>query len=239
MVTYRFKKTKLIPKIVLGMSDQQLVTGLSIKISAYSQLNCDISLYHWTMATNLAWFSSVTHLATLLFLKEYMRKNRCLWYVRVLLMTGLAVMLGVAIVPTGTSGPHAPAALPAKYTFNTEDSIPSTMKEDYIVDYMAPMIVSEVILLGGLLVRLLEMPSATWWRSGGSSLKAVLERLWRNLLVWSCQKLQSSSKVAQALFIPLVVFSLAFFISVQAILDFFRADVSGVRAVPACHIYWV
>lgn len=61
-------------QVVLAMSDQQLVTGLSIMISAYSRLDCGISVYHWKLITTLAWFSSATHLATLLFLRQYMQK---------------------------------------------------------------------------------------------------------------------------------------------------------------------
>ena len=34
-------------KAVLILSDAQLVTGLAILISGYSQLNCGISAYHW------------------------------------------------------------------------------------------------------------------------------------------------------------------------------------------------
>lgn len=63
-------------QIVMAMSDQQLVTGLAIVISGYARLQCGISFYHWKLITMLAWFSSVVHLATLLFLQDYLQRNR-------------------------------------------------------------------------------------------------------------------------------------------------------------------
>lgn len=102
-------------KIVLAMSDQQLVTDVSVIINAYSHLRYGLSFYHWQMTTSLAWYSSATQLGTLLFLKQHLQRNRCLWYVRVFLMTGLAVMVAVAIVPTGIS--PASVVIPARCVF--------------------------------------------------------------------------------------------------------------------------
>lgn len=88
-------------QVVLAMSDQQLVTGLSIIISGYSRLHCgDLAHGDWRSVTQLAWFSSVTHLATLLFLRQHLQRRRWIMYVRVLLMAALAMMLAVAIVPS-------------------------------------------------------------------------------------------------------------------------------------------
>lgn len=97
------------------------------------------------------------------------------------------------------------------------------------------MMYSEVILLGGLSVRLIEM-STTIKRLWGGPPRDVLGRLWRRFLGRLCEKLQTSYTGTQAFFLPLVVFSLAFLISMQAVLDFFGTDtcgVSGTRAVCA------
>lgn len=83
------------------MSDAQIVTGLSILIGGYSQVNCGISIFHWHMVVRLAWFSSVTHLTTLTFLRRYMYNNRGIRIIRLFLMLILMLMLVVALILTG------------------------------------------------------------------------------------------------------------------------------------------
>lgn len=85
------------------MSDTQIVTGLSILASGFSQINCGLSILHWHMVVFLAWFSSVTHLTTLTFLRRYIHDNRGIRTLRLLLMMLLVVTLAVALVPTGGS----------------------------------------------------------------------------------------------------------------------------------------
>jgi hypothetical protein len=212
------------------MSDQQLVTGLSIMISAYSRLDCGISVYHWKLITTLAWFSSATHLATLLFLRQYMHRNRLLWYVRVLLMTGLVAMLAVAIVATGV---RVESPMPAKCAYDPAGYWMYTSDEDI------PMIISDVILLGGFLIRLAEMSSIVKRLSGGS-LRTAIGKPGRRALAWLCKRLGRSPRWVQALFIPLVPFSLAFLVMIQAVLDFLGSDICGVGNCPCyvCYMHW-
>lgn len=204
------------------MSDQQLVTGLSIIISGYSRLHCDISFYHWEMITLLAWFSSATHLATLLFLRRYLQRNRLVWYVRVFLMTSLVVMLAVAIVPTENMSIYLDQfKMPAWCAFSPTDP------EMMLGVNRVSMIYSEIILLGGLSIRLVEM-STTLKRLSGGSLKIALGRSSQRVLGRLCGKLQKSHKGPQALLVPLVVFSLTFLISMENALDFLGSDACGV-----------
>lgn len=56
---------------MLTMSDFQLITGLAILISGFTQLQTGISAYHWQRLVQLAWFSSVTHLCCLTALRDY------------------------------------------------------------------------------------------------------------------------------------------------------------------------
>ncbi|KAL8867888.1 MAG: hypothetical protein Q9174_005367, partial [Haloplaca sp. 1 TL-2023] len=86
---------------VLMYSDQQLVTGLAILASGYAQLSCGLSKSHWQIIVYLAWHSSLTHLATLTFLRRYFQENARARIWRSVLMLLLAVMLGVALLPTG------------------------------------------------------------------------------------------------------------------------------------------
>jgi hypothetical protein len=54
--------------IILAFSDQQLVTGFALLLSTY--LKGDITVYTFRVATTVAWFSSTTHLATLVVLRR-------------------------------------------------------------------------------------------------------------------------------------------------------------------------
>lgn len=89
-------------KCVLGMSDLQIVTGIAILVSGYASLHCGISAYHWQLIVYLAWFSSVTHLSALTFLRNYLynRLGERLW--RLISMSAFLCMLIVALAPTGS-----------------------------------------------------------------------------------------------------------------------------------------
>ena len=70
----------LLRKAVLMLSDQQLVTGIALLASAYSQLSCGLSSYHWQLIVYLAWFSSLTHLTTMTALRQYFEITQLLGY---------------------------------------------------------------------------------------------------------------------------------------------------------------
>lgn len=82
------------------MSDFQLITGLSILISGYSQLGGGISVYLWDRVVDLAWFSSITHLCCLTFLRSYFHKNPRAMLWRIPGMIILVILLGVALIPS-------------------------------------------------------------------------------------------------------------------------------------------
>ncbi|KAH7093139.1 hypothetical protein FB567DRAFT_609533 [Paraphoma chrysanthemicola] len=85
---------------MLVISDFQLVTGLSILISGYTQLQCGISKYHWQKIVQLAWFSSITHLCCLTFLRDYFVRNTLAQFWRIPGMVVLVLMLALALSPT-------------------------------------------------------------------------------------------------------------------------------------------
>ncbi|TQV90780.1 Glycosyl transferase, family 25 [Cordyceps javanica] len=95
----RFKDAAL--KCVLAMSDLQILTGYSILISGYLQLYCGLSAYHWQMLVYLAWFSSLTHLSCLTFLRSYLYHRRVERTWRLIAMGLLVAMLVFALIPTG------------------------------------------------------------------------------------------------------------------------------------------
>lgn len=83
------------------MSDLQVITGVSILISGYVQLQQGLSSYHWMVIVDLAWFSSLTHLACLTLLRNHLYDHplQRLW--RLLSMTALAILLTISLSFTG------------------------------------------------------------------------------------------------------------------------------------------
>jgi hypothetical protein len=84
------------------MSDLQILSGLSILISGFAQLKCGLSIYHWQVLVYLAWFSSLTHLSCLTFLRKYLNEHPGERNWRVFAMLILVILLVVALLPTGT-----------------------------------------------------------------------------------------------------------------------------------------
>lgn len=67
---------QVLETMVLGLSDTQLVTALAILIIGFAGLdNAGISVYHFTVITDLAWMSSNSHLLTLILLRKYLREQ--------------------------------------------------------------------------------------------------------------------------------------------------------------------
>jgi hypothetical protein len=131
------------------VSDQQLVTGLAMLVSAYSQLRCGLSYYHWKVVGTLAWFASVTHMATLSSLQDFLQRHRYVLYLRVMLMSVLAIMLAIALPMHGNYDDSRPVMC------GTWDIKPiGTASGAYTL-------LSEFILLGTLVSRFLRMSSHT------------------------------------------------------------------------------
>ena len=86
---------------VLAFSDQQVVTGIAILVSAYVQISRGLQVYHWQVAVDLALFSSITHLTTLTCLRGYFRKRKSLRIIRLVFMGTIGIMLSVALGTTG------------------------------------------------------------------------------------------------------------------------------------------
>ncbi|KAH7384454.1 hypothetical protein BKA66DRAFT_78476 [Pyrenochaeta sp. MPI-SDFR-AT-0127] len=85
---------------MLILSDFQLLTGLSIMISGFTQLRCGISTYHWHKIVRLAWFSSITHFCCLTFLRDHFHKHKSAQLWRIPGMIILVIMLTFGLIPT-------------------------------------------------------------------------------------------------------------------------------------------
>ena len=92
----------VIEKVVLNLSDQQILTGLAVLIAGF-WTHCSISVYHFALLSDLAWFSSNTHLISLGVLRSYFQdKDRVLLRnTRVGLMICMALLLIVSTVLQG------------------------------------------------------------------------------------------------------------------------------------------
>lgn len=104
------KWIKALEGAVLACSDTQIITGLAILLCGYIQVS-ELSVYHWRVVVNLAWFSSLTHLTTLTFLRHRLRQQRGMAISRAILMGIIIVLLAVSLVPAGFSARNKNARL--------------------------------------------------------------------------------------------------------------------------------
>ncbi|KAL8773219.1 MAG: hypothetical protein Q9209_001895 [Squamulea sp. 1 TL-2023] len=90
----------IMESLVLALSDQQLLVGISILITGFIK-HCSISVNHFTIVTDLAWFSSSTNMTALSVLQVYLLEHPPLRNWRVCLMLVIFVFLIVALVLQG------------------------------------------------------------------------------------------------------------------------------------------
>ena len=84
----------VIERFVLGLADQQLVTGTAILLVGL--MKCDMTVYHFTILNDLAWLSSNTHLTAMSIISNYLREYPAARSWRVLVMILMAVLLLVS-----------------------------------------------------------------------------------------------------------------------------------------------
>jgi hypothetical protein len=85
-------------KNLLAFSDQQLITGIGVQISAYIKI-CDISLYHLRIIACLGLLSTVTHFLTLILLREYFANRTSLRNLRIAFMAiNFILMVNMIVV---------------------------------------------------------------------------------------------------------------------------------------------
>ena len=156
-------------RAVLSFSDQQLVTGIALLASGYSQLSYGLSAYHWQIVAYLAWFSSVTHMATLTALRQYFRDHPALRFWRSMLMVLTVLMLVLALLPTGSGwwypefkAPGIPAICYFKQLNPRGGWIESVNSG---APYLPTMMISMLGLLFGLLTRLMKLSSKATTRA--------------------------------------------------------------------------
>ena len=173
----------VLEKAVLMFSDTQIVTGIALLVSGYTQMKGGIDVYHWQILVYLVWFSSLTHLTTLTVLRQYFRSNPAVRSWRAFLMLATVIMLGVALLPTGDFFwiPDLFGAVPVKcYYLQLAPRYAGTFAGSAAGGDvpLSTMIVSVLILFYGYATRFVKLSSgatdlARYW------LRIVPGRLWK------------------------------------------------------------
>ena len=94
------KWSEALQNAVLTFSDLQIVTGISLAVSGYSQVDCQLTVYDADLIVDLVWFSCITHLATVSSLRRYFRERPALRLWRMICMGITVGMLSYALVFT-------------------------------------------------------------------------------------------------------------------------------------------
>ncbi|OAP57654.1 hypothetical protein AYL99_08392 [Fonsecaea erecta] len=94
------QRTQALKNFILTLSDQQLVTGIALLVALFANW-CTMSLYELNMVVALAWFSSATHLATLVVLRDYFQQNGVVRNWRIFGMVLIMLPLVVGLLMTG------------------------------------------------------------------------------------------------------------------------------------------
>ena len=84
---------QVLSKNLLAFSDTQLVTGLAIQFTALVK-HCHMTIYHFRIVTELAFLTTVTHLLTVIALRNYFVKNKWINLPRIFFMLANLGLLG-------------------------------------------------------------------------------------------------------------------------------------------------
>ena len=217
-------------RCVLMISDQQLVTGLAILGAGFTQLTNDLPAIYWQVIVNLAWFSTITHLATLAALRTYFKAHSTIRNWRLVLMIALALLQIAALVPTGhpfwpLNYPNTPYNIPAKCYFTRT----SQRNPDDAFDTlgMTISVIFIVISLSAKAIAITDRASRTR--------NTIFRSKANSLFVSWLRKLgqRSPHGYIQVLKRPLLVVVASTFVLYQAALDVFSSVLWEVHHSPA------
>ncbi|KAJ5107888.1 hypothetical protein N7456_004563 [Penicillium angulare] len=133
-------------------------------ISGFVQLPQGLPSYHWMAIIDLAWFSSLTHLACLTILRGYLHHHSVERMLRVIAMACLATLLVIALSFT-SSYSWANVAVLQGVTLSYEEATPTHAAichmgvadfQMHLFGYL-PMIFSIIMIVFGFLSRLIKL----------------------------------------------------------------------------------
>lgn len=99
MTNKRRREVKaVLETVVLNLSDQQALVGIAMLLAGSIRI-CSISVYHFTIVSDLGWFAANTHLITMGVLQLHFRSHQVQrnWRVMLILMF-FALMLAVSVL---------------------------------------------------------------------------------------------------------------------------------------------
>ncbi|KAJ5199886.1 hypothetical protein N7491_009317 [Penicillium cf. griseofulvum] len=196
---------------IIAMSDLQIVTGLSILISGYAQLYQGITSFHWMVIVDLAWFSSLTHLACLTLLRNHLYNHSAQRLWRLLCMAALVVLLTVALAFTGGYNwiwPDEWSHLPTEEILDVADPAMCHLSSDSrsTVAYYG-MIFSILLTVFGFVARIVKLNktiSVNVWGKARAKLSMQARRLLRIAFTWCCSSSSRKSLKRTILYRPLL-----------------------------------
>lgn len=126
---------------------------MAILLTGYTQLHSGISSYHWQVIVDLAWFSTLSHLATLTALRGYFRKQPRMAACRAVFMGVLLVLLAMALGPTRYISQYATSPVPVKCLYSPtaytdiRKAVGNQLPPDGLQAYNKPLIVLSLAFL--------------------------------------------------------------------------------------------
>jgi hypothetical protein len=136
-------RKEAITRFILTLSDQQLVTGLAILIAAVAGQK-RLTGYEFDVALSLAWFSSITHMATLDALRKYFRDHHVICHLRVV---GMLTVLSLLTYTFRMSIFQVDNTLPIQCVYLSPETDSITVKRAGTVDSIGLTSFSLVLLL--------------------------------------------------------------------------------------------
>ncbi|KAJ5952101.1 uncharacterized protein N7479_010514 [Penicillium vulpinum] len=198
-------------KCILEMSDIQIITGLSILISGYVQLHQGISSFHWIVIVDLAWFSSLTHLACLTLLRNYLYNHSLQRTWRLVSMAVLVIFLTIALSFTGDYYWTSFKILPDTTYFVRNDMIDPAMchlsfSPSSMMAYCG-MIISILLIILGFVTRIIKLYktiSIDGWGKARARISMQARHLLSFAFTWCCSSGSRNSLKRTLLYRPLL-----------------------------------
>lgn len=107
----------IMERLILTLGDQQLIVGIAVLAAGFMK-HCSISVYHFSIAVDLGWFSSNTHLTTLSVVMVFFVDNPPQRNWRVALMVTIMIVMIVASVLEGNQYWFKAWSTPAQCLWN-------------------------------------------------------------------------------------------------------------------------
>jgi hypothetical protein len=129
--TRKQKWIDILDQLILSLSDQQLATSIAILVTNFIR-QFKISNYHLNVVSDIAWFSTITHLLSMVVLRVHWIQDtrRRVLHIRLFLMICVVIMLAFTLTWSPQYDPKGGAgACPAHCAFSNSDV--STLFSEY------------------------------------------------------------------------------------------------------------